>query len=688
MITKELINPQSIVVIGGSNDIKKPGGKILKNLIDGQYKGKLYVINQREDKVQGIKSYRSAFDLPQVDLAIFAIKARFILGTVHILLKEKTTKAFIILSAGFSELNGEGRKLEKQITKVITEAKGSLIGPNCIGVLNEYYHGVFTLPIPKLDRKGCDFISGSGAVACFILEAGIPKGLTFSSVYSVGNSAQIGVEDLLKYLDETFNPETSSKVKLLYIEDIAQPKMLLEHASSLVRKGCKIAAIKAGASEAGSRAAFSHTGALANSDIAVSALFKKAGIVRCYGREDLINIASVFMHQDLKGKNIAIISHAGGPAVMLTDTLSNNGLNVPLIEGHEAQNLLDQLFPGSSVSNPIDFLATGNAEQLGIIIDYVEQKFEHIDAMIVIFGTPGLFKIFDVYKILDEKMKICKKPIYPVLPSIGTAHEEIKEFLIKGRINFTDEMVLGESLARVYNTPKPVRSIHENVPLINKLVIRTIIEQAQHNNLSPVEVQKILDAIGISRINEKITTKKEEAFEFANEHGYPLVMKVVGPIHKSDVHGVVLNIVDQQTIAKEFERLIKIENATAISISSMVVGTEVFIGAKKEGEFGHLIMCGLGGIFVEILKDVSVELAPINMDVAVDMIRKLKGYKIIKGARKQEPVNEMLFAENIVRISELIRLFPEISELDINPLFGSKNSLIAVDARIRITKKK
>lgn len=685
MITKELINPKSIVIIGGSNDIEKPGGKILKNIIDGQYSGKLYVTNLKEDEVQGIKSLKSPTDLPQVDLAIIAIAAKFILETLKVLTEQKGTKAFIILSAGFSELSEEGKKLEDDVVEIINKVNGSLIGPNCIGVLNSNYQGVFTLPIPKLDPKGCDFISGSGATACFILEAGIPKGLTFASVYSVGNSAQLGVEEILKHMDDTFDPETSSKVKLLYIENIDKPQMLLKHASSLIRKGCRIAAVKAGASEAGSRAASSHTGALASSDVAVTALFDKAGIVRCYGREDLISVASVFMHKELKGKNIAIITHAGGPAVMLTDVLSNNGLEIPHIEGSASDELLEKLYPGSSVSNPIDFLATGNAEQLGIIIDYVDQKFDTIDAMVVIFGTPGLFKIFDVYTVLDEKMKQCKKPIYPVLPSIQTADAEIQEFLSKGRINFSDEVVLGEALARVYNTPKPAPENIE-LPSIDKKSIRKVIDNASNGYLSPTEIQQLLDAAGVGRSNEKVVTSKHEAIDFANEFGYPLVMKVVGPVHKSDVGGVVLNIMKAETVENEFDRLMKIKDTTAVLMYPMLFGTEIFIGAKREDGFGHLVLSGLGGIFVEVLKDVNTALAPIQKEEALSMIRNLKGYGIIQGARNQEAVNEEIYADTIMRVAALVNVAPEIFELDLNPLLGTKDSLTAVDARIRIEK--
>ena len=483
MITKQLTHPNSIVIVGGSNDIHKPGGKVLKNLIDGEFDGKLFVLNPKEDEIQGLKSYRNPNDLPDVDLAIIAIAAKYTPDTVEFLTQHKQTKAFIILSAGFSEESEEGKQFEDRVVEAVNKVNGSLIGPNCIGIVTPQHQSVFTLPIPKLDPKGCDFISGSGATACFIMEAGIPKGLTFANVYSVGNSAQMGVEDVLKYMDETFDPETDSMVKLLYLETIEKPEMLLKHASSLIKKGCKIAAVKAGSSDAGSRAASSHTGALASPDVAVEALFRKAGIVRCYGREDLIAVASVFMYPQLSGKNIAIITHAGGPAVMLTDTLSKGGLDVPLISGPDAEALKDELFPGSSVANPIDFLATGTAQQLGNIIDTVNKKFDQIDAMIVIFGTPGLNEIFDVYEVLNDKIETSAKPVYPVLPSTFTAQKEVEIFTQNGKVFFPDEVVLGEALARVYYTPQPEVQIDVSTE-VNKEIIRRVIDNAEDGYLS------------------------------------------------------------------------------------------------------------------------------------------------------------------------------------------------------------
>ena len=685
MITKQLINPKSIVVVGGSDDIQKPGGKVLKNLIDNNYKGSLYVVNPKAEIVQGISCSTSIESLPEVDLAIIAIAAKFCPHTVKVLAEQNNTRAFIILSAGFHEESEEGAKLEKEIVDIVNSINGSLIGPNCIGVMNSNYAGVFTTPVPKLDPKGIDFISGSGATAVFIMEAGMPKGLTFASVYSVGNSAQMGVEDILKDMDESFDPTTSSRVKLLYIESVNKPNLLLKHASSLIRKGCKIAAIKSGGSEAGSRAASSHTGALASNDVAVDTLFRKAGIVRCNGREELATVAGIFMHPELTGKRIAIITHAGGPAVMLTDSLSNNQLEVPTISGTKADTLLEKLYPGSSVANPIDFLATGNAEQLGHIIDACENDFDNIDAMAVIFGSPGLFPVYDVYNLLDQKMSECKKPIYPILPSIINVKDEIEHFLAKGRINFPDEVVFGNALAKVYHTPKPQPATIEQ-PKIDLVAIRNVIDKTQNGYLEPELVQRLLDAAGITRAGEAVVKTADEAIEAATQLGYPVVMKVVGPVHKSDVGGVVLNVKTPEGVISEFNRMIKIKDTTAILIQPMLSGVELFIGAKREEKFGHMVLCGLGGIFIEVLKDVNAGLAPISQSEAADMIKRLKGYKILQGVRGQEPVNEQQLAEIVTRVSALVTAAPEIFEMDLNPLLGRKDRVVAVDARIRIEK--
>ncbi len=690
MIAKELLNPRSIVICGASSDVHKPGGKSLKNLLESPFKGQVYAVNPKETEVQGVKCYAKVDDLPQVDCAILCIAAKFCAQTVDVLAKEKGCKGFIIVSAGFSEESHEGAEIEKHIVDTINSVGGSLIGPNCTGFLNVNYAGCFDTPIPPLDPKGVDFITGSGATAVFIKEYGMSNGLKFNSVWAVGNSAQLGIEDVLEHLDETFDPEKSSHVIMLYMEKIGDPQRLLKHSRSLINKGCHIAAIKSGGSAAGSRAASSHTGALATNDAAVDALFRKAGIVRCQNRQELTTVCAVFMYPELKGKRCAVITHAGGPAVMLTDVLSNGGMEVPSLKDHPASApLLEKLFGGSSVGNPIDFLATGTAEQLGYIIDTVENEYTDIDFSVVIFGSPGLFSNKEVYDLLDQKMRTCKKPIFPVLPSIINVKSEIEDFIAKGNINFPEECVLGNALVKVYHTPKP-QPENVELPKIDVARIRKTVERCKDGYMEIADYNELLDAAGISRKKSVEVSKKEDALAFAKEVGcskdVPLVMKVVGPLHKSDVGGVTLGVKDLDTVAKEFDRLIVIPETYAVEMYPMLDGTDVYIGAIRDEKFGHQIFFGLGGIFIEVLKDVQSALAPITAAEAKEMLKKLKGYKILEGVRGQEGVNIDLYAEQVARVSALVQAAPEIAEMDLNPLLGNPRYVTAVDARIRLEK--
>nr|WP_288277372.1 acetate--CoA ligase family protein [uncultured Prevotella sp.] len=731
MINKQLLQPESIVVIGGSNNVHKPGGAVVRNLLSGGYEGTLRVVNPKEDEVQGIKAFHDARELPPTDLAILVVAAKYCPDYVELLAKEKQVRAFIIISAGFSEETHEGALLEQRILDICDQYGCALIGPNCIGLLTRWHHSVFTRPIPNLNPKGVDFISGSGATAVFILESAVSKGLQFNSVWSIGNGKQNGIETVLEYMDEHFDAERDSLVKLLYIENIADPDKLLYHATSLIRKGCRIAAIKAGSSQAGSRAASSHTGAIASSDSAVEALFRKAGIVRCFSREELTTVGCILktlpqphsiysplFQGGAGGGSFAIVTHAGGPGVMLTDALSKGGMQVPPLTGPIAEELKAKLLPGSSVANPIDILATGTAEHLGIAIDYCE-RMDNIDAIMVIFGTPGLVKIFEVYDVLHKKILECKKPIFPILPSVSTAGPEVQEFLKRGHVNFCDEVTLATALTQIMKTPAPAE---QNVVVngVDVPQIRRIIDSIQTHPqplpegrgedssstektddktiysppsqggakgwVSPSIVHDLLAAAGIPTVPEFVSADKDEIVAFAERVDYPVVVKVVGPVHKSDVGGVTLNIHSQQVLSAEFDRMMQIPDATAVMVQKMIRGTELFIGAKYEPRFGHVVLCGLGGIFVEVLKDVSSGLAPLSYEEAYSMIRSLRGYKILKGTRGQRGINERKYAEIIVRLSTLLRFATEIKEMDINPLLADGDDIIAVDARILVEK--
>ena len=349
--------------------------------------------------------------------------------------------------------------------------------------------------------------------------------------------------------------------------------------------------------------------------------------------------------------------------------------------------------PGSAVANPIDILATGTAEHLGIAIDYCENNFPGIDAIAVIYGTPGLTTLYEAYEVLHKKIQECRKPIFPILPSLHTAGPEVAEFLQKGHVNFSDEVTLATALSQIMKTPAPappeIELFGVDVPKIREIISLTPNPSPKGEGsgyLDPDTVRRLLQCAGIPMVPEMVSTSKEELTAFADRVGYPVVAKVVGPVHKSDVGGVTLNIRTAEHLALEFDRMMQIQDATGVMVQKMLKGTELFIGAKYEERFGHVVLCGLGGIFVEVLKDVQSGLAPLSYGEAYSMIHSLRGYKILKGTRGQQGINEQKYAEIIVRLSTLLRFATEIKEMDINPLLADTNDVVAVDARIRIEK--
>jgi acetyltransferase len=407
-------------------------------------------------------------------------------------------------------------------------------------------------------------------------------------------------------------------------------------------------------------------------------------------------VAALFTYKPLKGKRIAIVTHAGGPAVMLTDALSEGGMEIPRLAGPAADRLLEKLFAGSSVANPIDFLATGTAEQLGYIIDACENDFDEGDAIAVIFGSPGLFPVDDVYSLLHDKIRSCRKPIYPILPSVINVKREIAEFIAHGNAIFTDEVLFGRALCRVNATPTPAVpektvDVTAGSSDLNGIstrtdirVIREIIDSAGDGYLSPEKVSVLLRAAGVETVAESVVASAEAAVRTAASMGYPVVMKVVGPVHKSDIGGVALNIINEARVWEEFVRMKAHPEVTGIPIQKMISGRELFCGATREGRFGHLVMAGMGGIFIEVFRDVATALVPVSDQEARLMIRSLKSYKIIKGIRGSAAVNEEAFVRVITSLSNLLAAAPEIAEMDINPLLGTPEKIVAVDARIRI----
>ncbi len=685
MINNSLINPSSIVVAGGSSNLYKPGGKILENILKGSFKGELYVLNPGSDMVQGIRSWPDVASLPYAELAILSIPASFCPDTMEALCL-KGTKAFIIISAGFGELDDAGKALESRLVEIAEKYKVALIGPNCIGFMNANHQSVFTTPIPKLSPGGIDFISSSGSTAVFIMEAGVSLGLRFSGVFTVGNAAQIKVETVLKYLEQSYVEGQSSKVIMIYIENIDDPGRFIKVSRKLQAKGVQIVALKAGMTEAGSRAASSHTGALASPSVAVKAMFEKAGIFLCSSREELMYAAIIAGYGLPKGKNIAVITHAGGAGVLMADALEKGGMKVPPISGPKAEELLTLLSNGSSVANPIDFLATGTHEDLAVILDHCEKEFDQIDGMAVIFGSPGLFDVSPVYDTLTEKMASLKKPVYPVLPSPVNAAEAQEKFISSGHMFFADESVFGSTLSRMYHSPvfsgqKPAKF------KMDEARIREIIDAADEGYMTPEQHTKLLLAAGFPMVKEWYAHSKEQLEALIPEIEFPVVMKTIGPVHKSDIGGVILGVNNEQEMQMHFQQLMVKDQVTGVLIQKMHKGMELFAGSKREDKFGHLVLFGMGGIYLEVLKDVRAILTPATQEEIESGVSMLQTYPVLRGLRGKKGINISLFHELIGRISQLMQIAPEIAEMDLNPLLADENGIYGVDARVNIVRK-
>ena len=449
MINRELINPASIVVIGGSNNTRKPGGALVHNLIHGKYQGELYVVNPHEDEVQGVKSYRDVKDIPNTELAIIVVVSKYCPAYVEYLASEKGVKAFIVVSSCFSELSLDGAVLEAKMHATCNKYGCSFIGPNCIGMATSHYLGVFTSPVPVICPEGVDLVSNSGGIALYTIEMAKATGIRFNSVWSIGNAKYTGVEDVLQYMDETFDPAKDVRGKILYIESIRNPEKLLRHAKSLIAKGCRIAAIKSGSTQSGTRATNHHTGSAAFDDNRADELFREAGIVRCYSRQELVAMGCLFSLPAIEGNRFAIITQAGGLGVLTADALCKGGMLVPELKGEAADELLAKLHKGASVSNPIDVLATGTVAHLEAAIDYCDKRFDDIDAIILSYGSAGLEPLGDFFDAIHRKISECRKPVITICPSIFTEAVNLEKYLAKGHVNLLDEELAVRCIVRV-----------------------------------------------------------------------------------------------------------------------------------------------------------------------------------------------------------------------------------------------
>jgi len=675
-----LLEPASIAVIGASDDLSKPGGKLVRNILARGYAGQLLLVNPKSATVQNVPACPSVADLPIApDLAFIAIPAKAVRQAVEDLAM-RGARAVVVLSAGFSEVSAEGRAEEHQLVEIANAHGVMLIGPNCSGIVSHAHAGKFS-GVPPVSRKGgIDFLSGSGATVDFLYELANRRGLTFNSLLNVGNSAQTGVTDLLRLYDEAQDGDSSS-IKLLYIEVLTRPQEFLRHVRDLTQKGCTVAGIKSGATEAGSRAAASHTGAMATSDTAVQALFDKAGIIRVQSRLELVDVATVLVcaRGRLDGRRVAVVSDAGGPGVMLSDELNHQGFIVPPFAQRTRERIAQALPAGAATGNPVDCLPTRNGESIGKVLRIIaEEEKENIDYILFIDGDSGLADNWEICRSLMRAQDEAGIPVLPAFLSPVSAQDALTRFREAGRCWFEDEVAMARALGRIVNRPRisqPVTGAKEYDPAAVHVALG-----GHHGILPPDITRRVLEAAGLRLPAQQVLDREADPMNVAIP--FPWAMKVIGPLHKSDVGGVKLGIrnVDEARAARD--ALLRIESAAGCMVQQMVSGTEVIIGANREEGYGHLVAFGLGGIYTEALKDVQFRLAPLSTAEAEGMIRSVRAFPIIRGLRGQPGMDTGLLVDMLLRVGLLVTHSPQIQELDLNPVKGCGTDLYVVDARI------
>jgi acyl-CoA synthetase (NDP forming) len=471
-----------------------------------------------------------------------------------------------------------------------------------------------------------------------------------------------------------------SRIKILYLESINKPDEFLRAARSLVKKGCCLAGIKSGTTGAGSRAAASHTGAIATNDVAVQALLDKAGVIRVHSRLELIDVAAALTCAKgvLDGRRACIISDAGGPGVMLADELNRAGFEVPVL-GERTQARLAEVLPrGASVSNPVDCLPTRNGAMLSQAFEIInEEESGRIDYILFIGGDSKLVDIQDVYRSVSQAMDSLDMPVFPSFCAVGPS-DSLDPFRQAGKCFFEDEISMARALARMVDRPRISEPV-EHLPGYDSEAIRAQLKD-QSGSLPPQVARGVLQAAGL-RFPAQVELVEKSALQSVSIP-FPWVMKVIGPLHKTEVGGVqvgIQNLADAQSI---WDQLVQIQDASGCLVQEMVSGTEVLIGAKREDGFGHLVAFGLGGIYTEALKDITFALARLSWEEAERMIRSMRAFPLIQGVRGEPGLDIELLSDWLIRISMLVADFPHIRELDLNPVKGSGTDLYVVDARV------
>jgi acetyltransferase len=698
----KIFNPDSIAIIGASDEEGSVGYRLLRNLVGVGYRGVVYPINPNKPSVQGIQTYPSVAALPrQVDLAVIATRAKIVPDIV-----EQCGKAgiqgIIIVSAGFKETGEEGKALESRILEIKKKYNMRIIGPNCLGIIRPHIKLNASFAAKMALAGNIAFISQSGALCTAILDWANSENIGFSNFVSIGSMIDVDYGDLIDY----FGTDPRTKSIIMYIEGLTNARKFMSAARHFARTK-PILVVKAGKFRESAKAATSHTGSLTGEDEVYEAAFRRAGIVRVEEIEDLFNCSEVLQLQpNPKGPHLAIITNAGGPGVMTTDALIARGGRLAQL-GSETIKALDKVLPSYwSRGNPIDILGDATPQRYAEVIKICRQD-DNIDGLLIIFTPQGITNPAEAAMAVVEACKGASKTIL----TSWMGEEDVKEAnQILNRNKFptylTPERAVKtymymyqytRNLQQLYETPEEL-PIELHTPTQPLLDVMKRVAKENREILTEIEAKNFLEAYGIPTVKTEVAKTEEKAVSFAAQMGYPAVLKVYSPqiTHKTDVGGVMLNLKDEAELREAYKKVLENakKNAPSAEIQGVTVqpmvtkkGYEVIIGSKKDALFGPVILFGMGGVLVELFKDRATGFPPLNQTLARRIMERTKLYELLRGFREGMPAANIKRLEEImVKFSEMLVDFSQIKEVDINPLIIDSRDAIALDARIIIDK--
>ncbi len=697
IVLEKLFYPKSIAVIGASREEGKVGHSILKNLLRYGYPGKIYPINPKTDEILRTRAYSTIFAVEgQIDLAVVAIPAKSVPSILEDCAK-KEIGAVIIISAGFKESGKQGSQLERDLVEIIKNSSMRVLGPNCLGIIDtaSSLNASFAAGMPS--RGNIAFFSQSGALCTAVLDWALEEDVGFSKFISLGNKADIDEVDLLLALAE----DSETRVILGYLEGIEDGVRFMEVAREVSRKK-PVIITKSARTQAGAKAASSHTGTLAGLDTAYEAAFRQSGIIRAETVQTLFDYAIAFAQQPIpRGPNLAILTNAGGPAIIAADAVENSLLQMASFREDTVSKLRKELPSNASVYNPVDVIGDAGADRYEKAMKIIVAD-PGVDSLTVILAPQAMTDIKETAEVINNiSSTVSDKPI--VASFMGQLEvKEGRKILRAGKIpNYPyPERTISALEAMVkYEKLKKRRPGKIHLLEVNKKKAEEILAKAKAKskaNLSAEETREVLSAYGFSLPRRIVAETSREAISAANSLGYPVVMKIVSPdiLHKSDVGGVKMGVTNRSQVASSFEDLVSHAKRfmpealiLGVSVEEMVEqGKEVILGSSRDPSFGPLLMFGLGGIYIEILKDISFRIAPLTLDEAESMIKEVRSYPILKGVRGEKPSDLLAVRDGLLRLSQLVTEFPEILEIDINPLMVLPvgKGAVAIDSRLAI----